>query len=753
MKSNRILAALCAACMLALSGCGSIKNEISDILKSEAESNSSADARTDDASFPEDSGNNGDSGDNGNSGNNGDSGDNGNNGNNGDSSNNGDSGSSAVRTEVGLSMALDDGGRLAVDRKTVGSVPMGEDGTWTIFVYMCGTDLESDGGSATDDVLEMMEATTGENVCFVVQTGGTACWQNDLMPDDKTGRYCIYNGDIYSFEEQPAAPMGSSNTLADFLTWGVENCPAAKMGLVFWNHGGGSISGVCFDELNGGDSLSLMEIYDGLKKASAAMTDRFEFIGFDACLMGTIESANILATYARYMYASQEVEPGSGWDYASIGSYLGDNPYADGAQLGKAVCDSYYRGCEYYGDESFATLSVVDLSKIDDVIISFNDFARELYSASENNSVLSAVVRNACCADNFGGNNKAEGYTNMVDLAGIVRAGADHSSSADSVLKALDSAVIYKRSGSDHSTACGLSMYYPLELQGSEELKIFGGIAISPYYLSFVDRTVYGNSNSGSVSGYDNSSVIDIWEGEEDDSYWDSYGECEATGNSPLIVYYDEPQFLSDGTYGFSLTDESLWYTASVEANVFMMTDDMENLIELGVSADIYADWSTGVFMDNFDGCWFALPDGQILAIYIVAECDGYDVYTSPIMLNGELTNLRITHDYINGNVTIDGAWDGIDENGMASRDIRELKQGDVIIPVYYYMAVYSDDEGYWYGGEYVVNNEQPIEFEMLPDGEYLYNFTINDIYGDFRMTDFVNFTVDGYDIYFSEIN
>ena len=41
----------------------------------------------------------------------------------------------------------------------------------------------------------------------------------------------------------------------------------------------------------------------------------------------------------------------------------------------------------------------------------------------------------------------------------------------------------------------------------------------------------------------------------------------------------------------------------------------------------------------------------------------------------------------------------------------------------------------------------------MLPDGEYLYNFTINDIYGDFRMTDFVNFTVDGYDVYFSEIN
>ena len=64
------------------------------------------------------------------------------------------------------------------------------------------------------------------------------------------------------------------------------------------------------------------------------------------------------------------------------------------------------------------------MSKIDDVIISFNDFAKSLYDASEDNSVLSDVIRNITYADNFGGNNKSEGYTNMVDLAGIVNAGA-----------------------------------------------------------------------------------------------------------------------------------------------------------------------------------------------------------------------------------------------------------------------------------------------------------------------------------------
>ena len=51
--------------------------------------------------------------------------------------------------------------------------------------------------------------------------------------------------------------MGEAQTLADFVACGLANSPAENMGLVFWNHGGGSISGVCFDENYDKDSLSL----------------------------------------------------------------------------------------------------------------------------------------------------------------------------------------------------------------------------------------------------------------------------------------------------------------------------------------------------------------------------------------------------------------------------------------------------------------------------------------------------------------
>ena len=657
--------------------------------------------------------------------------------------------------KAGSFMSLDDSGRLSITRNSVGSVPMGEDGTWTVFVYICGSDLESEYGCATSDISEMLDASTGSDVRFVIQTGGAYQWQNEVVPASGICRYEISDGEMYTLDEQPDASMADADTLADFISWGTENCPAAKMGLVLWNHGGGSISGVCFDEANDYDSLTLTELGSALSEASSSMTDKFEFIGFDACLMATVETANTLAPYARYMYASEETEPGGGWDYTAIGNYLGDDPYADGAELGQTVCDSFYDACAETYEDSGATISVTDLSKIDDVIISFNDYAKELYDTIESDRIPADVIRSIKTADNYGGNNKTEGYTNMVDLAGVISSGAGYCESGANALAAIDEAVIYKRNGSDHSDACGLSVFFPLSKeQDSAELKIFGDVAVSPYYLSFVDKHIYSENNGGSGDGYDNSAILDGWDGSGSSSLEDYFGAQDYSspdGESPFIVFYDDPQLLDDGTYGFSLTDESLEYAAGVQACVYMLSDDMEDIIEMGISGDIIADWETGVFTDNFDGYWFSLPDGQPLAVYIVGEYDGYDIYTSPVIINGEETNLRITHDYENGYVTIDGVWDGIDENGMAARTVYELSEGDSITPIYYSYAVNSDDESYYCGDEYIFDGEPEIYFDMLYDGEYLYGFSIDDIYGNYFITDFVNFTVDGEDIYYSE--
>ena len=113
--------------------------------------------------------------------------------------------------------------------------------------------------------------------------------------------------------------------------------------------------------------------------------------------------------------------------------------------------------------------------------------------------------------------------------------------------------------------------------------------------------------------------------------------------------------------------------------------------------------------------------------------------------MNDKETNLRLklTEDKI----VIEGAWDGINsESGASSRDIVKLKRGDKIVPLYYSYSIendYEEEDGYgYYGDEYVFDGEPEIYYDYMYPGEYLYAFCIDDIYGDYYMTDFITFYI-----------
>ena len=110
---------------------------------------------------------------------------------------------------------------------------MGEDGTQTVFVYMCGSDLESENGLASGDIEEMIAGSQSENVKFVIQTGGAGAWADTYgISAEKTQRYVVTGGEISLIEEKEPVNMGKEDVLVDFLSWGVENYAAAKMGLI-----------------------------------------------------------------------------------------------------------------------------------------------------------------------------------------------------------------------------------------------------------------------------------------------------------------------------------------------------------------------------------------------------------------------------------------------------------------------------------------------------------------------------------------
>ena len=603
--------------------------------------------------------------------------------------------SNESKESKGLFMQVDKAtGKMLIRRpEQETSATMGEKGSWTIFVYLCGTDLESPmfkGGSATDDIKEMKAATADDRIRFVIQTGGTTFWHNGDMDEDLNQRFVIEGGKLIKVGEEDRVSMGKTSTLAEFLKWGVKNFAAEKMGVVLWDHGGGSIEGVCWDEYDE-DCLTLREIDAALLSVYKTMTDKFEFVGMDACLMGTVEMANIAASYARYMYGSEEMEPGGGWDYTEIGNYLARNPGADGAELGKIVSDSYLASCKKQGDSEIATMSVIDLSKVDKMVESFNTFAKSMYDSAANSATFSAMSKKITKIDNFGGNNKSEGYTNMVDYGGLLTACADYTTGSQEALAALRDCVVYSVHGSDHPNASGLAIYYPLEVQTQAELKTFESVCLSPYYLSYVDKRTQGFVSAGEDYEYDD----DTW---FPGGFWS------------WLTDYDEDE-------------------------------DGEGYIEIGETYDLEADWDEGYFADAFDGYWLSLPDGQNLATYIVDTTDDYIIYSSPILLNDEETNLRIRQTY-DGAITVEGAWDGIGNNGISSRNIVKIGTGDTIVPMYYSYD-WDGEEDVYYGEEYDVEGKLRVDYSLLLEGEYLYSFCIDDVYGDYYMTDPVAFYVD----------
>ena len=614
---------------------------------------------------------------------------------------------------------------------------------WVILVYLTGTDLESEGGAATSDLMEMIEAGTGENVRFVVQTGGTKQWAvPEVIPSDRISRFDIYNNDMFALYEGALQNMGEADTLRDFVTWGFENYKASRFGLVIWNHGSGSINGVAFDELFDNDSLSLQEISQALRGYDKA----FEFIGFDACLMATIETAQAVMPYAAYMVASEELEPGSGWDYLSMGKYLAENPQAGGADFGRVIADSFLASNILEGDEAITTLSVTDLDKLPALAGAMDAAGWQMYNAMTGGEGLSAIVRGIHKAENYGGNTPEEGYTNMVDIGAMMRGIASAVPEAARVLQALEEAVVYKVAGSGRQGSTGLSVYYPLQVQGSQEYQVFKQASPSEGYRRFVAGMLYG-AQEGETTAL---AAQEAEPGTDDQALEAAIAQL-GEGSQQLGFVTDEKSQIkllsayldNEGTYTLALEPSSMEFLLS--ATFTLLMDEGEGVYySLGQDDELIIDEEKGLIQDAFDGTWTALPDGQLLSLYLLDQNDGYNLYSAPVMLNGSQTNLRILYDFNIQAFQIIGGWDGIDESGASAKEIVKIKAGDTITPLYEAYDAQTDEYlGIEEGSAYIAEEGFTIEYLQLPAADYYYGFTLTDLYGLETYTDFAVFTVD----------
>ena len=248
---------------------------------------------------------------------------------------------------------------------------------YTVMVYIIGSDLESRGGQATKDIEEMRRSGLDyENTNLVLYTGGARRWVSDI-PNDKNCVIDMKNGETVDIiaSTESTADMGSPETLREFLNFCTENYPAEHYGLILWDHGGGPLWGYGSDQLFGNDSLILNELKKAMDQTEFGKEKKLDFVGFDACLMGTAENANLWKNYADYFVASEELEPGGGWDYSFL-SIL--NETDDTEKIITEIVDSYGRSIENARSEYFNpeyTLSAMDLSKTEEMVNAVNELS------------------------------------------------------------------------------------------------------------------------------------------------------------------------------------------------------------------------------------------------------------------------------------------------------------------------------------------------------------------------------------------
>lgn len=393
--------------------------------------------------------------------------------------------------------------------------------TWSVFVYMCGSDLESNYGAATADIKEMIDAKPSDEVTVIIQTGGAQKWQNFGISANKLSRYILKNGELNLLEKLPQGNMGDGRTLYEFLEFCNKYYAADRQILLFWDHGAGSVFGFANDENYGFDSILLSELRGALSSVygDAPKSKPFELIGFDTCLMATVDTAASIEPFGNYFVASQEIEPGNGWQYTLWLSALANNTNMSTVELGKTICDAYYQGCENEDSEQTATLSLINLNKINPMIKAWNVFGMyALMQASENDAFYAAIGRAASRSENFS-NSKSNGYSNMVDMGDFISkvsaASVERHPAADEMQKYLKEAVLYQVSGPAHK-ASGLSCYYPFDSdQDNYNLMVDNGL-INSFILTyglqhgFIDGDTANSMLQAITSDDEQSSVANV---------------------------------------------------------------------------------------------------------------------------------------------------------------------------------------------------------------------------------------------------
>jgi hypothetical protein len=357
----------------------------------------------------------------------------------------------------------------AGDCTKTGSNPTCPPETWTVMVYMSAdNDLEY---FAVQDGYEMASARyTALKMVVMMDRGDTDDkeYTGKLVnfPDFNGGREFVVQQnkliDTKSILPGDEPNMAEEQTLADFISRTFRQFPADHYGLILWDHGM-SWTGYGVDEDPGPHAyLTFKQVLGAIKTGlESAQVPKFDFIGFDACLMASMELLPMIAPYADYYLASEDLEPGHGWNYHYL-DRLSDNNYVSAQDITKALWDGFFKG-----DQVPVTLGIMNLSHAGGFVAAVEALAGLLVKELSTPGVVLGFLQAADVAYRMGGEFVDFGHFVKLLIEKLPESGYSNTDHAALVAAAravetvqLDLFLVEKHS-EDVPDATGLNVYLP----------------------------------------------------------------------------------------------------------------------------------------------------------------------------------------------------------------------------------------------------------------------------------------------------
>jgi hypothetical protein len=330
---------------------------------------------------------------------------------------------------------------------------------WTVLFYANGnSDLQHKEEEKLSRLGEAGSSKTTTIVAQMSQGSRDGVGQRFEIARKSWGDVTTGSHELKLKEELGRVNVGDGKTFKDALLWAHKKYPAKQYMVILGGHGEGA-RGALHDDLHG-DRLEAHELAEGFDALSEARGGKkTEVVVADSCLLGAGELGYQLRDSSQYYVASEEVIGTADINFRDLGKGMRKKGL-EARDAADVVMNS--------ADSLTSTLSVVDLSKMDDLGKAMKGFktALEQSGAGDRTRLEQLADKTQDFMrhdDSLAKDHPFKGYRDLGHFAQLVRGDKSLENqslreAAGVVFKAVGTAVVRNHTGVGYEQAHGISM-------------------------------------------------------------------------------------------------------------------------------------------------------------------------------------------------------------------------------------------------------------------------------------------------------